>query len=114
MQKKPIWPTRVIAGIETLTGAFDGLQIIDVYTPLTFRDWSASPAGSAYGVMRSTDQLMSAALLNRTALKGLYLAGQSVLAPGILGNHPGIFDHGAVYHWPQTVQTGGKGLIPSL
>ncbi|WP_419662381.1 uncharacterized protein Dvar_28400 [Desulfosarcina variabilis str. Montpellier] len=76
---------KVIAGIEPLTGAFDGLQIIDVYTPLTFRDWSASPAGSAYGVMRSTEQLMSAALLNRTALKGLYLAGQSVLAPGILG-----------------------------
>jgi phytoene dehydrogenase-like protein len=76
---------QIIARIETLTGAFGGLQIIDVYTPLTFRDWSASPDGSAYGVMRSTQQLMSAALLNRTSLKGLYLAGQSVLAPGILG-----------------------------
>ena len=75
----------VIAGIKPLTGAFKGLQVIDVYTPLTFRDWSASPGGSAYGVMRSTEQLMSAALLNRTSLKGLYLAGQSVLAPGILG-----------------------------
>ncbi len=76
---------QIAAGMAPITGSFDRLQIIDVYTPLTFRDWSASPAGSAYGVMRSTDQLMSAALLNRTSLKGLYLAGQSVLAPGILG-----------------------------
>jgi all-trans-retinol 13,14-reductase len=76
---------RIVAKIETLTGRFSGLQIIDVYTPLSFRDWVASPLGSAYGVMRSTHQLMSAALLNRTSLHGLYLAGQSVLAPGILG-----------------------------
>ena len=76
---------RIVAEIEKRTGPFDRLQIIDVYTPLTFRDWVASPGGSAYGVMRSTHQLMSAALLNRTSLKGLYLAGQSVMAPGILG-----------------------------
>ena len=30
-------------------------------------------------------QMLSAALLNRTSLRGLYLAGQSVLAPGVLG-----------------------------
>jgi all-trans-retinol 13,14-reductase len=75
----------LIAGIEKITGPFSGMKIIDVYTPLTIRDWVGSPNGSAYGVMRSTDQLMSAALLNRTALRGLFLAGQSVLAPGILG-----------------------------
>ena len=82
---KNTFAKRIVADIEPLTGSFDKLQVIDVYTPLTFRDWVASPAGSAYGVMRSTEQLMSAALLNRTSLKGLYLAGQSVLAPGILG-----------------------------
>jgi all-trans-retinol 13,14-reductase len=76
---------QIIADTEMHIGSFSGLQIIDVFTPLTFRDWVASPKGSAYGVMRSTDQLMSAALLNRTSLKGLYLAGQSVLAPGVLG-----------------------------
>ena len=76
---------RIVADIEKRTGSFSGLQIIDVYTPLSFRDWSASPLGSAYGVMRSTHQLMSAAVLNRTSLNGLYLAGQSVLAPGVLG-----------------------------
>jgi all-trans-retinol 13,14-reductase len=76
---------RMIADIEKLTGPFDGAQVIDVYTPLSIRDWVGSPNGSAYGIMRSTRQLMSAALMNRTALRGLFLAGQSVLAPGILG-----------------------------
>jgi phytoene dehydrogenase-like protein len=76
---------RLIAAAEKITGHFNGLQIIDVYTPLTIRDWVGSPNGSAYGVMRSTGQVLSAALLNRTALRGLFLAGQSVLAPGILG-----------------------------
>ena len=82
---KTSFARRIIADIEKRTGPFGQLRIIDVYTPLTFRDWVASPHGSAYGVMRSTDQLMSAALLNRTSLKGLYLAGQSVMAPGVLG-----------------------------
>jgi len=59
--------------------------VIDTYTPLTIRDWVNSPRGSAYGVMRSDRQMLSAALLNRTAVKGLYLAGQSIMAPGILG-----------------------------
>ncbi|MBN2401612.1 MAG: NAD(P)/FAD-dependent oxidoreductase [Spirochaetes bacterium] len=61
------------------------IKLLDVYTPLTIRDWVASPDGSAYGVLRSADQLLKTASLNRTSVKGLYLAGQSVLAPGILG-----------------------------
>jgi all-trans-retinol 13,14-reductase len=74
-----------IERIERSMGPFQGLQILDIFTPLTIRDWVNSPEGSAYGVMRSTDQLLSAALLNRTSVRGLFLAGQSVLAPGILG-----------------------------
>jgi len=66
-------------------GPLKDLQLVDTYTPLTIRDWVASPNGSAYGIQRSTDQMLSAALLNRTTLKGLYLAGQNVMAPGILG-----------------------------
>jgi all-trans-retinol 13,14-reductase len=75
----------LIQKIEPITGQLKGLKVIDTYTPLTIRDWVNSPNGSAYGVMRSNKQLLSAALLNRTAVKGLYLAGQSVMAPGILG-----------------------------
>ena len=85
LSEKERLANRTIASIEKLTGPFDGARVIDVYTPLSIRDWVGSPNGSAYGIMRSTRQLMSAALLNRTALRGLFLAGQSVLAPGILG-----------------------------
>ena len=85
LQTKDRLARKIIGGIEKVAGPFRDLRVIDVYTPLTIRDWVGSPEGSAYGIMRSTRQLMSAALLNRTALGGLFLAGQSVLAPGILG-----------------------------
>jgi len=70
---------------ESLFGPLRNYQILDVYTPLSIRDWVGSPGGTAYGVQRSARQVLSAALLNRTTVKGLFLAGQSVLAPGILG-----------------------------
>jgi all-trans-retinol 13,14-reductase len=82
---------RIIERIEKIMGPFQGLQILDIFTPLTIRDWVNSPEGSAYGVMRSNDQMLSAALLNRTSLRGLFLAGQSVLSPGILGTILGSF-----------------------
>lgn len=76
---------QLIEKVEPIIGPMDGFNIIDTYTPLTIRDWVNSPNGSAYGVMRSTEQMLSASLLNRTKVKGLYLTGQSVMAPGILG-----------------------------
>ena len=68
-----------------LLGDTSDAKLLDSYTSLTIRDWVASPDGSVYGILRSKDQLVKAASLSRTSVKGLYLAGQSVLAPGILG-----------------------------
>ncbi len=81
----------MIAKATNVTGPFPSLKLIDIYTPLTIRDWVNSPDGSAYGVMKSSDQLLSTAIFNRTAIDGLYLAGQSALAPGILGTVLGSF-----------------------
>lgn len=75
----------LLAQTEKIIGPLSGMHLLDVSTPLTIRDWVNSPDGSAYGVMRSTEQLLSGALLNRTSLRGLFLAGQSVMAPGVLG-----------------------------
>jgi phytoene dehydrogenase-like protein len=72
-------------------GPLKGCRLLDVYTPLTIRDWVNSPSGSAYGVVRSCDQLLSAALLNRSSVEGLFLAGQSVMAPGVIGTIMGSF-----------------------
>jgi len=47
--------------------------------------------GSAYGVVCSCDQLLSASLLNRSSVEGLFLAGQSVMAPGVIGTIMGSF-----------------------
>jgi all-trans-retinol 13,14-reductase len=62
-----------------LVGDFEPL---DVATPLTFRDRLSSPAGGLYGIRhRMTDM----PLLPRTRVRGLYLSGQAVVAPGVLG-----------------------------
>ncbi len=73
-------------------GAFKGLKILDAYTPLTMRDWVNSPGGSAYGVQRSASRMLATAMLNRTSVKGLYLAGQNVMAPGVIGTILGSFN----------------------
>lgn len=82
-KEKCAW--QLIREAEDILGLLQHPRLIDTYTPLTARDWVNSPGGSAYGVLRSSKQLLSAALLNRTAVRGLFLAGQSVMAPGILG-----------------------------
>jgi all-trans-retinol 13,14-reductase len=60
-------------------GDFD---LLDVATPLTFRDHLSSPQGGLYGVKH---RLADMPLLSRTTVKGLYLSGQAVVAPGVLG-----------------------------
>jgi len=72
-------------------GPFSGLKKLDVFTPLTLRDRANSPNGSAYGVLRSTKQLLPLVSLQRPVVGGLYLAGQNAWAPGIIGTVLGSF-----------------------
>ncbi|MDD5168635.1 MAG: NAD(P)-binding protein [Syntrophales bacterium] len=81
----------LIGEAEALLGRFAEIKMVDVYTPLTLRDWVNSPGGSPYGILRTTGQLMKAASLNRTIIKGIYLAGQNRLCPGIMGTTLGSF-----------------------
>lgn len=74
-----------------LFGHLKGMKILDIYTPLTIRDWVNSPDGSAYGILRSTRQVMKTAFLKRNLIEGLFLAGQNSLAPGIMGSMLGSF-----------------------
>ena len=82
---------KLLAEASGVLGNFSNLEILDIATPLTMRDWMNSPDGSAYGVLRSSSQTLATAMLNRTAVKGLYLAGQNVLAPGVIGTIMGSF-----------------------
>lgn len=72
-------------------GNLDDASHLDSFSPLSVRDWVSSPGGSAYGVLRSSSQQLATAMLSRTAVQGLHLAGQSVLAPGVIGTIMGSF-----------------------
>lgn len=58
------------------------VKAVDCSTPLTLRDYSGSPFGSMYGVKHRIEQYNPFPI---TKIPGLYLAGQSIVAPGLLG-----------------------------
>jgi len=58
------------------------LEVLDLATPLTLRDYSLAPQGAVYGVGRYLGQYNPHPT---TRLPGLYLAGQAVAGPGLLG-----------------------------
>lgn len=61
----------------------DGMvHFFDCATPRTFQHYSNAPEGTLYGLKHSIDQFNPAPV---TKVRGLLLAGQSIVAPGILG-----------------------------
>ncbi len=58
------------------------LRIIDMATPLTFRDYMNAPNGCLYGAKH---QITAMPLMSRTRIKGLYLSGQAIVAAGLMG-----------------------------
>jgi len=60
----------------------EDLEILDVATPLTFRDWLNSPEGGIYATQHRRGDMP---LLPQTRVPGLFLSGQAVVAPGVLG-----------------------------
>ena len=57
-------------------------RILDAASPLTMRHWVYGATGSLYGVKH---HLGAMPMLPVTRLPGLYLAGQNILLPGVLG-----------------------------
>lgn len=58
------------------------VRFVDGATPLTMRDYLQTPDGSLYGSKHTVDQLNPMPV---TRIPNLWLAGQSVLAPGLMG-----------------------------
>lgn len=58
------------------------VRFLDGATPLTLRDYTHSPSGSIYGRKHT---LMQHNPQPATRVPGLWLAGQSIVAPGVLG-----------------------------
>jgi len=58
------------------------MESLEVSTPLTIRDFCQTPGGGLYGVKHMVGQYNP---LPATRMKGLYLAGQALVAPGVMG-----------------------------
>ncbi|HEY5674207.1 MAG TPA: FAD-dependent oxidoreductase [Malonomonas sp.] len=59
-----------------------GLELLELATPLTLQDYSLAPQGAIYGVGRFLGQYNPQPT---TRLPGLFLSGQAIAAPGLLG-----------------------------
>ncbi len=57
-------------------------QVLDAATQRTMRHWVTGGTGSLYGIQHT---LQDMPLLSATRLQGLFLAGQNILLPGVLG-----------------------------
>ena len=62
-----------------------GLRIMDTATPLTFRDYTLAPRGTAYGIIKGAGNFRHSQFSAETRVKNLFLAGQSIIQPGVLG-----------------------------
>lgn len=54
-------------------------------TPLTYRDYSATPQGSIYGILKDVNKPAETTVATRTRIPNLYLTGQNVNLHGVLG-----------------------------
>ncbi|MBQ0016627.1 MAG: NAD(P)/FAD-dependent oxidoreductase [Bacteroidales bacterium] len=70
-------------------------QCVDCYytaTPLTYRDYTLSPGGSIYGILKDINLGAQGHLSYRTKLHNLLLVGQNISNHGILGVLVGSFN----------------------
>lgn len=75
--------------IEFAQSIIPGLKksVIDSYTstPLTYKDYTATACGSAYGIRKDYSNLMLTLLTPKTPVPNLYLTGQNLNLHGVLG-----------------------------
>ena len=75
--------------LEQYLGRYPGLASlvdhVEMSTPLSTNHFAASARGSIYGLGTTASRFEDPSLVPRTAIKGLYLGGADVSAPGIAG-----------------------------
>lgn len=70
---------------ETLPGLRDLYDSRYISTPLTYRDYTYAPEGTAYGLRKDADHALMTLLSVRTPIPNLLLTGQSLMLHGICG-----------------------------
>ena len=74
---------RIMRQVEQLSPDLSGkIKSLEISTPLTVRHFCDAPSGGLYGVKHMVGQYNP---LPTTRMKGLYLAGQALVSPGIMG-----------------------------
>ncbi len=73
---------RAVGAVPSLRG---GIERYYTTTPLSYRDYTGTPEGSAYGIRKDYNHTLSTVLAPRTPLGNLYLTGQSLNLHGVLG-----------------------------
>ncbi|MCQ2608448.1 MAG: NAD(P)/FAD-dependent oxidoreductase [Bacteroidales bacterium] len=63
----------------------ENIEKIWISTPLTYRDYTGTVHGSAYGVRKSSRSLMTTILSPATPIKNIFLSGQNMTLHGMLG-----------------------------
>ena len=73
---------RLLARLQThASDVVQDFALLATASPLTFRDWTGSPAGGIYGVQHRQEDMP---LAPQTRVPGLYLSGQAIVSPGAL------------------------------
>lgn len=68
-----------------VTGLRENIEAQYVSSPLTYRDYTMSPQGSAYGLRKDYNNSMLTVLSTRTPVPNLLLTGQSLMLHGVEG-----------------------------
>lgn len=66
-------------------GLSQNTEKIVTTTPLSYRDYTGSPAGSAYGIMKNYKNPLTTLIPTRTRIPNLFLTGQNLNVHGALG-----------------------------
>jgi len=68
---------------------FPGIRkhILNYYTstPLTYRDYTGTPEGSSYGILKENNQLLKTIISPKTKIENMFFTGQNLNMHGILG-----------------------------
>ena len=68
-----------------LPGLRDAIREVYTSTPATYRRYTLTPQGSAFGIRKDCTNVAATVLSSRTPVRNLYLTGQSLNLHGLLG-----------------------------
>jgi all-trans-retinol 13,14-reductase len=63
----------------------ESIEAVYTSTPLTYRDYTGTPHGSAYGICKDYNHLLTTVLSPRTPVANLFMTGQNLNLHGMLG-----------------------------